>query len=185
MREPHAIGLKNRQSIHDRPQAVNDRSEFGHREGYLVICKRSRPHLVIHERKSRMTFIMRMANKTADEPLHCIRSIMDRLNPKARQSMTFDNDMTFAKHDELAKKFKLQTWFCDAYASWQKGGIENANGRIRRWLPRKTDLEAVSDHDIKNIIITINTTPRKCLDFKTPFQSFMENLGTDIKLCFK
>lgn len=94
VREPHAIGLKNRQSIHDRPQAVNDRSEFGHREGDLVICKRSRPLLVIHERKSRMTFIMRMDNKTADETLHCIRSIMDRLNPKARQSMTFDNDMT-------------------------------------------------------------------------------------------
>lgn len=96
-----------------------------------------------------MTFIMRMTNKTADETLHCIRSIMDRLNPKARQTMTFDNDMTFAKHDELVKKFKLQTWFCDAYASWQKGGIENTNGRIRRWLPRKTDLDAVSDQYIE------------------------------------
>ena len=83
------------------------------------------------------------------------------------------------------KSSNFKHGFCDAYASWQKGGRENANGRIRRWLPGKTDLEALSDQDIEDIMITINTTPRKCLDFKTPFLSFMEKLGTDIKLSFK
>ncbi len=53
------------------------------------------------------------------------------------------------------------TYFCDAYASWQKGGIENANGRIRRWLPRGIDLDDISDEDIQEIAMTINTTPRK------------------------
>jgi IS30 family transposase len=34
----------------------------------------------------------------------------------------------------------MATWFCDAYAyaSWQKGGVENPNGRLRRWMPRHT-----------------------------------------------
>lgn len=177
--------IKERQSIHDRPEYVNDRSTFGHWEGDLVICKRSRPLLVIHERKSRISFMTRLANKSADETLHSMLSILNRLQPQARQSVTFDNDMTFAKHHVLAKKLKLQTWFCDAYASWQKGGVENTNGRIRRWLPRHTDLDAVSDNDIEDIIITMNTTPRKCLKFQTPLQAFMKELGTDIKLCFK
>src|SRR5262245_58437486 len=46
------------------------------------------------------------------------------------------------------------TWFCDAYASWQKGGIENANGRLRRWLPRNLDIDQFFDHDIQEIVLT-------------------------------
>ena len=57
------------------------------------------------------------------------------------------------------------TYFCDAYASWQKGGVENANGRIRRWLLRNTDLDALDDDDIQEIAMTLNLTPRKCLQF--------------------
>ena len=48
----------------------------------------------------------------------------------------------------------MTTWFCDAYASWQKGGIENANGRLRRWLPRQIDIDKVSDQEIQDIVIT-------------------------------
>jgi IS30 family transposase len=62
----------------------------------------------------------------------------------------------------------MTTWFCDAYASWQKGGVENANGRLRRWLPRQIDIDKVSDQEIQDIVMTANLTPRKCLGFKTP-----------------
>ena len=93
--------------------------------------------------------------------------------------------MTFDKDHVLTKKFKQQTWFCDAYASWQKGGVENTNGRIMRWLPRHTDLDAISDTDIEDGIITKDTTPRESLKFQTLPQAFMKKLGTHIKLCFK
>ena len=63
----------------------------------------------------------------------------------------------------------MTTWFCDAYASWQKGGVENANGRLRRWLPRQIDIDKVSDEEIQDIVITANLTPRKCLGFKNSF----------------
>ena len=72
---------------------------------------------VIHERKSQISFMTLLINKFADETLHPILSILNRLQRQTRQSVTFDNDMTFAKHHVLAKKLKLQTWFCDAYAS--------------------------------------------------------------------
>ena len=76
------------------------------------------------------------------------------------------------------------TWFCDAYASWQKGGIENANGRLRRWLPRKLDIDQLSDEDIQEIVLTVNLTPRKCLGFRTPFQAILDELGKDVKISF-
>ena len=63
------------------------------------------------------------------------------------------------------------TYFCDAYASWQKGGVENANGRIRRWLPRGTDLDEISEADIQEIAMTINLTPRECLEYRSPVEA--------------
>ena len=44
--------IKDRASIHDRPKAIEGRGEAGHWEGDLIICKRTRPVLVLHERKS-------------------------------------------------------------------------------------------------------------------------------------
>ena len=78
----------------------------------------------------------------------------------------------------------MTTWFCDAYASWQKGGIENANGRLRRWLPRHLDIDSVSDEEIQDIVLTANLTPRKCLGFKTPFQIIIAELGKDVQIRF-
>ena len=78
----------------------------------------------------------------------------------------------------------MTTWFCDAYASWQKGRIENANGRLRRWLPCQTDIDKVSDEEIQDIITTANCTPRKYLGFKTPFQAILQELGKDVQIRF-
>jgi IS30 family transposase len=63
-------------------------------------------------------------------------AVFGRIDPQLRRSITFDNDTAFAQHGLLRTMRDMTTWFCDAYASWQKGGIENANGRLRRWLPR-------------------------------------------------
>ena len=52
----------------------------------------------------------------------------------------------------------MTTWFCDAYASW-RGGVRNANGRLRRWLPRQIDIDQVSDAEIQDIVLTANLTP--------------------------
>src|SRR6476659_10588632 len=90
-------------------------------------------------------------------------AVFARIEPALRKSITFDNDTAFAQHALLRTMRAMTTWFCDAYASWQKGGIENANGRLRRWLPRQTDIDKVSDEEIQDIVLTANLTPRKCL----------------------
>ena len=57
-------------------------------------------------------------------------AVFARIEPTLRKSITFDNDTAFAHHARLQTMCAMTTWFCDAYASWQKGGVENANGRL-------------------------------------------------------
>src|SRR5208337_1104929 len=165
--------IKDRASIHDRPKTIENRGEAGHWEGDLIICKCTRPVLVLHERKSRVTLAARLTGKTAAETISAMLAVFGRIDPHLRKSITFDNDTAFAQHGLLRTMRDMTTWFCDAYASWQKGGIENANGRLRRWLPRHLDIDRTSDQDIQEIVLTTNLTPRKCLGFKTPFQALL------------
>lgn len=65
---------------------------------------------------------------------------------------------------------------CDPHAPWQKGGIENAHARLRRFLPRKTDLDEIGPQHIRRIIAAYNATPRKCLDFQTPAEVFLDQV---------
>ena len=164
---PSQDTIKDRVSIHERPKHVEARTEGGHWEGDLIICKRTRPVLVLHERKSRVTLAARLAGKTAAETISVMLAVFARVDPALRKSITFDNDTAFAQHSLLRTMRAMTTWFCDAYASWQKGGVENANGRLRRWLPRQIDIDKVSDQEIQDIVITANLTPRKCLGFKS------------------
>src|SRR5688572_33256286 len=76
----------------------------------------------------------------------------------------------------------MAIWFCDAYASWQKGAVENANGRLRRDLPRDLDLDALGDAELQEIVLTHNLTPRKCLGFLTPLQALLGELGRDVQI---
>ncbi len=170
--------------ISQRPAAANDRAEPGHWEADLVICKRAKPLLVLHERKTRLTVMTRLASKTAAETVKAITDILDQLDPRLRRSMTFDNGGEFARHALIKDAFAMTTYFCDAYASWQKGGIENMNGRIRRWLPRSAELDDLTDEDIQDIAMTLNLTPRKCLGFKTPAEAFLDALGKALTIRF-
>jgi len=70
----------------------------------------------------------------------------------------------------------LRTFFCDPHAPWQKGGIENAIGRLRRDLPRKTNLNVLPRPSLDAIIARHNNTPRKCLGFQTPAETFLNAL---------
>ncbi len=75
-------------------------------------------------------------------------NIFRRFDPVLCRSIDSDNDTAFARQSWLREALEMATYFCDANASWQKGRLENANGRLRRWLPRQTNLDDVSDVDM-------------------------------------
>ena len=62
-----------------------------------------------------------------------------------RKSITFDNGTEFAQHLLLVDQLDVQTFFCDPHSPWQKGTIENAIGRLRRFLPRSTNIDTIDD----------------------------------------
>src|SRR3954452_19174882 len=177
---PPRSTIAGRRSIHDRPADVQERKDPGHWEGDLLICRRTRPVLVLEERKTRFVLAARLAGKSAAEAVAVFR----RLDPRLRSSITFDNDTAFARHGLLASACAMMTWFCDAYASWQKGAVENADGRLRRDLPRDLDLDALGDAGLQEIVLTHNLTPRKCLGFLTPLQALLKELGRDVQIRF-
>ena len=62
-------------------------------------------------------------------------------------------------------------WFCDPRTPWQKGSVENMNGRLRRLLPSRTDLASLTPKDLAGIVCLMNATPRKCLGYLTPAEA--------------
>lgn len=169
--------IARRVSIHARSPAATSRAEPGHWEADLMMF--ARPHLsllVIHERMSRMTLLAPLDSKQAEPVAAAIARLIAPMPAPLRRSMAFDNGPEFYRHYRLTDRFGLQGYFCDIRAPWQKGGVENLIGRLRRYLPRKTDLATCSRRQILSLQNKLNATPRKCLDFKTPTEAFSQLL---------
>ena len=128
--------------------------------------------LTLCERKTRFTVTAPLRTKTAAETGDVLRAIFRKMPEPLKRSVTFDNGSEFAEHKTLG----IDTFFCDPRAPWQRGTIENTNGIIRRDMPGKTDISNYTLNDIDELTWTINSTPRKCLGFKTPAEAFLENI---------
>jgi IS30 family transposase len=168
--------ILDRVSIHDRPVAVDARTRAGDWEADLMsFSKPGQFLLVAQERRSRRALLVRQNVKTAQSVADNLSAMVEQMPPDARHSMTFDNGREFSKHYLLSRRFGIETWFCDTHSPWQKGGIENAIGRLRRLLPTKTDLDTLQKHHLVEFIDRYNNTPRKCLGFRTPNEVFFEH----------
>lgn len=171
--------FKDRRSIAERPPHVAARSSFGHWEADLMLFARyGQAVLITHERRSRLLLISRQPNKAAAPVARNLLGQFRSLPAALRRTCTFDNGTEFAEHWRLSEAIGMQTFFCDPHAPWQKGGIENAIGRLRRALPRKTDLALCSDENLNAYVRNYNNTPRKCLAFRTPEEIFSQILTT-------
>ena len=172
-REP----IPGRRSIHERGQAIDNRSEFGHWEGDLMQFRTQRGNLVtLVERQTRLTLASGLPSKTAEATAAKLTSLFSALPEAARRSITFDNGSEFAQHHKLERDLGMLTFFCDPHSPWQRGSIENANGILRRDLPRKTEFTDYSEQDIQDIVWANNTTPKKRLGFLTPAEAFLHQL---------
>ena len=131
--------------------------------------------LTLHERHSRLLLAVRPPGKAAGPIASAISRLLAPLPQPWRQTITFDNGTEFARHHHL-HTLNIATFFCETHSPWQKGGVENAIGRLRRTLPRKTDLAALPDHQFTALVQAYNNTPRKCLDYHTPAEIFWNSL---------
>ncbi len=162
--------------IAERPAQFSDRANAGHWEADSMQFAGYRFVLALHERSSRLIWLRHQPTKEAASVARNIHAVLAPLPKKLRQSITFDNGTEFALHHVLRKSLGIKTYFCDPYAPWQKGGVENAIGRLRRRLPRKTDLSTVSAKQLQQLAALYNHTPRKCLGYQTPAEVFSKVL---------
>jgi transposase, IS30 family len=126
--------------------------------------------LVAQERASRLLLIRRQHSKVATPIIEQLQRNFTALPQSLRQTVTFDNGAEFSHHHRLHASLNMQTYFCDTHAPWQKGGIENAIGRLRRVLPRHIHPSRLTQSGIDALTNCYNHTPRKCLGFQTPAQ---------------
>jgi|SRR3989338_181174 len=165
--------IPNRVDIIKRPKTVEKRTQFGHWEGDNVVYNRHRRALsTAVERKTRKVMIFRPHNLTAQAKAEATIRRYRILHPAARRTMTYDNGLEAAAHEAVTASIGMKFYFAKTYASWQRGTNENRNGLVRFYLPRETDLDTVSDIQIKRVENLINNRPMKCLGYQTPNEAY-------------
>lgn len=161
-------------TIHERPASANDRTEIGHWEADTVAGKTGGACLVaLTDRRSRYLLGGKIEKKLSqlvrDKMIHLFSSI----DSSQVKSITPDRGKEFSKHSEVTKALNnVQFYFPDPHAPWQRGTNENTNGLLREYLPKTKEMDTVNEQTIDQYIGKLNLRPRKCLNWKTPYEVF-------------
>ena len=176
-----AIVPETLRTIH-RPEEVDTRLVPGHWEGELLKGASNRSSVgTLVERKTRFVTLAKMEGNGAAAALEGFTRQMKHLPAFLRRSLTYDRGIEMACHPELARRLKIDIWFCDPHAPWQRGSNENTNGLLRQFLPKGADLRQFSQRDLDHIAKLMNDRPRKTLGWKTPTQALAEEIALAAK----
>ena len=175
-------GIPDRVDIEKRPEAVNNREVFGHWEADTIIGKAHQGAIVTtDERISKLRLAYPVNTKHKNNVSAAMCTLLEPVC-EAVHSITYDNGKEFAGHQQVNKILNCKSYFAKPYRSWERGQNENANGLLRQYFPKSMSLIHVSLNEVKIAVNKLNTRPRKCLGFKTPYQVFLEHTGIDASL---
>lgn len=160
--------IPNRVSITERPTIVDDRTRIGDWEGDTVHGQDG-SLVTLVDRKSGLLLMGRVRRRTAKA---VCKEIIRLLKGHVCHTLTLDNGREFMHHEKIAKRLSIKVYFADPYASWQRGCNENANGLIRRYLPKGSSFKKASIAFLSTLMARINLWPRKRLDYETPYEAY-------------
>ena len=164
-------------SIENRPKEANERSEYGHWEGDLVIGKRKKGCVLLTftERLTREEIIIKIKGKNNEYVVKALNSLERRYGERFYnkfKTITFDNGVEFMDYEGmekscLRKKKRTSIYYAHPYCSGERGSNENNNRLIRRWIPKGTSIDEISKEFIQKIEDWINNYPRAIFDYKS------------------
>lgn len=158
-----------------RPPEVAARIVPGHWEGDLIKGAAGKSAIgTLVERTSRYIMLVRLDGLSAQHILEGFTRRLRTIPPELRRTLTYDQGSEMALHKSLSQRLRMDIFFCDAYKPWQRGSNENANGLIRRFLPKGVDLSAFTDQDLSSLEFVLNNRPRQILDYATPHEVFSQ-----------
>ena len=167
--------IRNRVDIDQRPDVVETRLRIGDWEADLVCGADASGYLVpLLERVSRRVLIGYTKTKLADQ---VTAEILRMLKGEIVKTITFDNGKEFADHEQIASKLGCKCFFAKPYHSWERGANENTNGLIRQYFPKKMSFAKLTIEQIAFVQHSLNTRPRKCLDFKPPDMVYFHHVA--------
>jgi IS30 family transposase len=182
--------------IDKRPGEADDRAQPGHWEGDLIIGLNRSAIGTLVERTSRFTMLLHLppmdGHGDPDQPRpkngpplaghgavavrEAIAATFAALPAGLRRSLTWDQGAEMAQHTKLRADTGLAVYFCEPHSPWQRGTNENTNGLLRQYFPKGTDLSRHSAQTLAAVAHTLNTRPRKTLQWQTP----AETLGNEL-----
>jgi IS30 family transposase len=165
--------LPNRVSIEERPDIVEQRQRIGDWEVDTIIGKGHHQAIVtLTERKSRFALLRKVERRTADQVRN---ALIDLLQPFSDRlyTITADNGKEFAEHEKVTQELKADFFFAHPYTAWERGTNENMNGLVRQYIPKNRNFASVNETEVELVMNRLNNRPRKCLDFMSPFEEFI------------
>ena len=162
-------------SIHDRPEEINSRSEFGHFEADSIESGRDGSGCVFNfiERRTRKIFSYIGASCASQDLYNALKNLVNKLPESTIKSLTVDRGKEFAQFNKIEQELGIPVYFADPHAPWQKGSVENHNGLIREYFPKRTNFSTVSQRNLYwKAVYRINTRPRKILGWKSAEECF-------------
>jgi IS30 family transposase len=160
--------IKNRISIEQRPEVVENRARFGDLEVDLIIGKNhNQAILTINDRASGMLKMKKVVSKQADVITKAIQALLGDWKPYLH-TITADNGKEFAGHEEVAENLSIDYFFAHPYHSWERGSNENLNGLIRQYFPKGSDFTGITEQRIKEVEKKLNDRPRKRYSYENP-----------------
>jgi transposase, IS30 family len=161
-------------TIHDRPDDINQRLT-PHFEGDLITGAFNRSAVVtLVERISRYTLLADLPDgHGATQVLAALIELYERIPIELRRfGLTWDRGSELACHRDFALTYDCTVYFADPHSPWQRGTNENTNRVLRRWMPKSTNLNLHTRDDLRRYENTINTSPRRLLNWDTPTERY-------------
>jgi len=177
-RRPRAItGMR---SIRERPAEALDRATPGHWEGDLIMGRSNRTAIgTLVERTTRFVVLMHLPGRHGPERVRDgLIAATDPLPRSLARSLAWDRGLEMRRHFEFTSATDIPVYFCDPASPWQRGSNENANGLLRQYFPKGSDLHSHGPERLAAVAAELNDRPRKSLGWDTPAERLAKVLAS-------